>query len=199
MERNNQFDTNTVPAKKELRKQMLSLRDGLSAEDRLRGNCLITEKILGHQWFYKADILLCYVSYGSELSTLDILTEALRKGKEVYVPKVLGKGHMEFYRITSMSDLTAGFHGILEPIDGLEQFQYDLLEQNGKNCLILMPGVAFDSYKHRLGYGGGYYDRFLQDKPLLQTYSIAIGHAVQQCQQIPCEDKDINPYQILLV
>ncbi len=77
--------------KKKIRKTVLAAREALSAPERERGDCLITERILGHQWFYRSDELLCFVSYGSEISTLEILREALGAGKKVYVPKVLGE------------------------------------------------------------------------------------------------------------
>ena len=75
--------------KREIRRSILRERDSLSPEARKKGDTLLTERILGHQWFCRSEYLLCYVSYGSEISTMEILTEALKTGKKVYVPKVL--------------------------------------------------------------------------------------------------------------
>ena len=75
--------------KRRIRREVLAVRDALSEEALRRASCLITERMLGHQWFYRAESLLCYVSYGSELDTHELLREALRLGKRVYVPRVL--------------------------------------------------------------------------------------------------------------
>jgi 5-formyltetrahydrofolate cyclo-ligase len=65
--------------------------------------------------------------------------------------------------------------------------------------LLLMPGVAFDVYGNRMGYGKGFYDRFLRDKELLQTFSIAIGYKCQRVDFIPVEEHDLKSYQVILV
>ena len=67
--------------KREIRRKILRQRDSLSAEARKKGDILLTERILGHQWFYRSEYFLCYVNYGSEISTRDILTEALKAVK----------------------------------------------------------------------------------------------------------------------
>ena len=74
--------------KREIRKKILALRDGMGSDERRRASLLLTERIAGHQWFYGSDYFLCFVSYGSEISTLDIIEEALKSGRKVYVPKV---------------------------------------------------------------------------------------------------------------
>ena len=73
-----------------------------------RGKLLITERILGHQWYYLSDTILGFVSYGSEICTTEILESALQDGKSVYVPKV-EDGKMEFYRMFSLSELKNGY------------------------------------------------------------------------------------------
>lgn len=64
---------------------------------------------------------------------------------------------------------------------------------------MLMPGVAFDVYGNRLGYGGGYYDRYLAAHPYFLTYSIGIGHSCQRVEELPIEETDCKPYQVILV
>ena len=87
-----------MKAKKEIRKEMLTLRNVLSDEERKRGDFLITERLLGHQWFYKSSKILAYAAYDSELSLDELIIEALRLGKEVYVP-CIEENRMNFYRI----------------------------------------------------------------------------------------------------
>lgn len=191
--------------KKRLRKELLAKRDALSKEEQIRAQVLITERILGHQWYYLSDTLLAFVSYGSEINTLEIVSEALRIGKKVFVPKIVPKEHDEagkkdemlFFQIRSLEELQPGYKGIPEP-DGLsERYVYD--EEKTKRTLLLMPGVGFDPYGNRMGYGKGFYDRFLEDKEKLILRSIAIGHACQRTECIPMEEKDVKPYQVILV
>lgn len=182
--------------RRSLRRDLLVERDSLTEEQQRRAAFLITERILGHQWFYGSDILLGFVNFGSEISTDAILQEALQKGKAVYVPKVEGR-EMTFRRIYSLTDLSAGYKGIREPGGDATEFIYDTASAN--RILMLMPGVAFDRTRNRMGYGGGYYDRYLADKEALRLRTIGIGHSCQLIDSIPAQDWDIKPYQVICV
>lgn len=212
--------------KRQIRHKMLALRDALTAQEQQRAACLITERLLGHQWFYRAESLLCYVSYGSELDTRELIIEALRLGKQVCVPRVGENHRMDFFQIGALEELQPGFHGILEPSESAPVYS---VKDHGKAggddtaALMLMPGVAFDPYGNRLGYGGGYYDRYLAAHPQFQTrlsqrdiegagtakadiqsgaavaYTIAIGHSCQLVETLPAEETDCRPCQIILV
>lgn len=218
MEENKRQDKTSLTAeKKRIRREMLAIRDALSQEEQRRASCLITERLLGHQWFYRADMLLCYVSYGSELDTGELIREALRLGKQVYVPRVLKEHRMDFYRILKPEELKPGFHGIPEPpvtapvYPGIRMTEHTengeapaqragaVPSSNRKQVLMLVPGVAYDPYGNRLGYGGGYYDRYLTAHPEFQTYSIGIGHSCQRVAKLPVEETDCKPYQVILV
>lgn len=191
--------------KRRIRREILAVRDALTDEQQRRASCLITERLLGHQWFYRSESLLCYVSYGSELDTVELIREALRLGKAVYVPRVLEEHRMDFFRIGSLEELRPGFHGIPEPPESGEIYTGETLltettrHEDAILALMLMPGVAFDSYGNRLGYGGGYYDRYLAAHPRFQTYSIAVGHSCQLVERLPREETDCRPYQVILV
>lgn len=183
--------------KKRIRREMLAVRDTLTREAQQRASCLITERLLGHQWFYRAGSLLCYVSYGSELDTRELIEEALRLGKQVYVPRVLADHRMDFFRIGSLGELQPGFRGIPEPPESAPA--YMATGERDETALMLMPGVAYDSRGRRLGYGGGYYDRYLAANPQFLTYSIGIGHSCQLVEELPVEETDRKPYQVILV
>ncbi len=189
------MDKNGVD-KRQLRKNVLAARDGMAQEEREKAAVLLTERICGHQWFYLSDTVLAFVSYGSEIDTTEIIMEALRLGKKVYVPKVEGED-MNFYRIEDMSQLTEGYKGILEP-DG-ESECYEYREEVAKNSLMLMPGAVFDRMRNRIGYGKGFYDRFLATKPELQLHTIGVGYQCQMVEELPAEDWDIKPYQVICV
>ncbi len=183
-----------------LRKQVLARRAALSGEERERACLLMTERILGHQWFYRSEILLGFVSHGSEIDTQPLLEEALRLGKRVYVPRVEGDG-MEFYRIASLEELSEGYRGIREPSGSTERFDYEECRRrrDTERTLLLMPGVAFDPHRNRLGFGRGFYDRYLAERKELLLRSIAVGFCCQMVEQVPAQECDQKPGQVILV
>ncbi len=216
-----------LEAKKLLRRQALARRDAMSPEERRIASLRMTDRIIGHQWFYRASKVLLFASFGSEIDTMELLAEALRKGKEVYLPRVEEAAgamegeashgqctqpmsrtkRMEFYRIMSLEELRPGYRGIPEPEGVTERYWYPGGAQPGEaeawaarfDTLMIMPGAAFDPYRNRIGYGGGFYDRYLADKPLLRLHSIAIGFRCQMVEEIPAQETDIKPYQVILM
>ena len=197
--------------KRLIRREVLAKREALPVEQRRLADMAMADRIIGHQWFYGAEVLLAFVNYGSEIGTVEIIEEALRKGKKVFVPRIekvvyesgcessaqRDSDVMKFYCITSMDQLVEGYKGIPEPDGTTECFDYDKYKEH--RMLLLMPGVAFDMYGNRMGYGKGFYDRFLRDKELLQTFSVAIGYKCQRVEFIPVEEHDLKPYQVILV
>lgn len=182
--------------KSRLRKEIIKKRDELPFPTRQMADTAMAERIIGHQWFYRAEVLLGFVNYGSEISTEEILEEALRKGKKLFLPKIVG-AEMKFYHISDLDDLETGYKGIREPKGNTECFSYD--DYKATRLLMLVPGVAFDVFGNRMGYGKGFYDRFLVNKEVLQTYSIGIGYLCQRVEILPIEETDIKPYQVILV
>lgn len=102
------------------------------------------------------------------------------------VPKVVGKD-MVFYRLTDFSQLEPGYYGIPEPARG-EIVQWE-------DAMMIMPGVAFDRDNHRVGYGGGFYDRFLEKHPRIER--VAVAFSFQILPQVPVEPTDIFPQIIV--
>ncbi len=183
-------------AKKNLRRQVLRKRDALSPQEKEQGALLLAERILGHQWFYLSDVLLGFASYGSEISTDEILEEALRRGKALYLPKVEGE-EMSFYRVLDLTQLREGYRGIREPAGNTDRYVYDAA--GCSRTLMLMPGAAFDPMRSRMGYGKGFYDRYLADKPMLQLRTIGVGFACQMVESVPSGERDIRPCQVICV
>lgn len=205
-------------SKKEIRKRILALRDALTDEEQRRGSLLLTERILGHQWFYGCEDFLCFVSYGSEIDTKLLIEEAIRLGKRVYVPKVEYESvqtkeesgytedggqntsnmpQMEFYRIDALEELVLGYKGIPEPAGNTEKYEYS--PARAKNTFMVMPGVAFDKYRNRIGYGKGFYDRYLSEREAMQLKTVAVGFRCQMTEEIPAQETDIRPGQIICV
>ncbi len=173
--------------KKEIRNQVLAVRETLSEEERSQKSRMIIEKALRHPIYQKADILLAYMDFRGEVMTKALLEDAWRLGKEVYAPRVK-KRQMEFYRIDSMADLAEGRWGIKEPCERCAP----LKESRKKNSHILavVPGVAFDKRGNRIGYGGGYYDRYFTGRP--DIYLLAFSYALQIVPEIPAEETDVT-------
>lgn len=184
------------PSKKSIRSKVLQIRNQMPQKERDRAALLVTERLLGHQWFYGSNQILCFSSFGSEIQTIELIREALRRGKKVFLPKIEGC-EMVFYKIGSSTELVPGYKGILEPEGTSEGFCYK--EEEASRTLMIMPGVAFDPMHRRIGYGKGYYDRYLAGKDGLCIRTIAIGFACQMVEEIPEEEQDIRPYQLLLL
>lgn len=142
--------------KKQLREHFKKLR--ASVPDKEAKDLKIRNK-LSNLWVYRdAKTVFTYVSMGSEVSTIEIIEMALKASKKVAVPYCIpGTREMKFYYIRSLDDLEPGSFGVLEPkTDKCEEAK----EHSG---ICLVPGLAFDRTGRRLGYGKGYYDRFLSN------------------------------------
>ncbi len=138
--------------KLDLRKHFLSLRDGIS--DRAKKSKQITEHSLAIVAEENPSVIYAYAAFRNEPETEMLIRALLSMGKTVALPKCGKNGVMEFYRIKDLSDLSLGAYGILEPPE-------EELLQPSEAELVLVPGAAFDKNGYRIGYGGGYYDRYL--------------------------------------
>lgn len=160
---------------------------------------IIAEKVVGHPWFKEAERIYCYVDFDGEVETGNIIETALKTGKQVYVPKVHGMEIM-FYPITSLDDLETGSFGILEPAisEKYQNYTGQVSLDSGDvsiKVLMLMPGIAFDTNRNRVGYGRGYYDKYLKEHSGFRT--IALAFESQIVEHIPAEDTDISPQHII--
>ena len=167
--------------KKELRKVMLKMRDALSLEQRDNDSGTICDMVFMHPAVLCAKKLLLFASFGSEVNTDVIAQRALSSGMEIYYPRVEDKD-IHFYGADDISELKPGFKGIREP-QTMRPW-----DENVKDCVVLVPGAAFDATGHRIGYGGGYYDRFLAAHQGL--FSIGLCFGFQLTDGVPCEEHD---------
>ena len=143
----------------------------------------VSEKVVHHPLFINASDIYCYVDYHRETGTRPIIEQAWDCGKNVWVPRVIGD-NMEFFQIHDYGQLSPGIKGILEPNENGRK-------ASGESGLMIMPGVAFDRKKHRIGYGGGFYDRYLARHPFLRTMAVAFDFQVFD--EVVHESFDIQP------
>ena len=178
--------------KQHIRKELLKRRNTLPEEQRQKYSKIITAQVFSLNQYIHADILLIYASYRSEVSTYKIIEHALNTNKKVFCPKVLSSGIMEFYEITSLEDIVLGYKDIPEP----KTTEFPFPNAVTLNTLMIMPLVGFDDKKNRLGYGGGFYDRYLQRFPDMKP--IALAYECQKYEsEITVEATDIKPALIL--
>lgn len=142
---------------KELRSRILSRRDSLSGEARAAAAAAVTQRLTALPQWQQAKTVMLFVSFRSEIDTRALIELAWTSGKQVVVPRCHPKDRrLEVHRIKSWADLESSNYGILEPPDNLAT-RVDPAALD----FILIPGSVFDRTGNRMGYGAGYYDRFL--------------------------------------
>ena len=169
-------------SKSELRKYMKLMRASLSYEDRLYYSRCISETLFNTDGYKNSSTILAYISYGTEVNTAFIIDRALQDNKKVAVPKVIDNQTILFYYISSRNELTEGAYGILEPADN-----NPVCTVTSENTLMIMPGLAFDMNKYRLGYGKGYYDRFISR---YKGYTVGVCYSEFMTDDIPVDEYD---------
>lgn len=181
-----------MKTKEELRKELIIKRDSMSAQEWTGASSKIQRTILGSNIYNECDKLFIYSDYHGEVGTLVIIEDALMKGKEVYLPKCIEnftKSQMDFYRVRSTFELVNGYKGILEPME-IESNRFHYEETTDEKLLMFVPGVVYDLNNNRMGYGKGYYDNYLKDKPGIKKFGIAFS--LQIVEDIPINENDIK-------
>lgn len=195
-----------METKKEIRKAVLLKRDALTEQVRKACDEKIRKQMIKFPCYLKADVILAYVSYRSEVDTIELIEQALMDGKRVFVPKVAGD-EMEFWQIGGLYDLQSGYQGILEPGETLSYPEYCASNRSSGRAvptLMWMPGAVFDKMCHRIGYGKGFYDKYLERLYKTVNYdvrcgeedtftTVAMAYECQVLEQIPNEIHDYRP------
>lgn len=162
------------------------MRTALSEDVWREKSIQIQRNILSHPLYAEADAIYCYLDFRKEAGTKELIEDAWLRGKKVAVPKVEGN-IINFYYIDSFRDVAPGAYGILEP-EGKK-------EANDEQVLLIMPGAAFDKERNRVGYGGGFYDRYIEQHP--QYRRIAAAFSFQMVEKIPAMAFDRKPEVIV--
>lgn len=147
-------------AKDNIRRELLELRSRIRDHDHSHRSSRVMQQVMDSEEYSRCSRVLAYMPIRSEVSTSDLLSHALGSGMVVYLPRVARDRHeLEIVRVSDLSrDLVKGTFGILEPAWALQSADHAEIERIE---LAVIPGVAFDREGYRLGYGAGYFDRFL--------------------------------------
>ena len=170
--------------KSQLRREMISLRNELSNDEIQKNSKKIFDRICEHSIYKDSKCIFSYMSFRNEVDTREFHNRILEDHKVLLLPKVLSKTVMEFYEVSHLDQLVKSKMGILEPDETCTLYK-DFVEKS----LMIVPGVGFSKDFKRLGYGGGYYDRYLEKH---KNYLVCCGAAFE-CQwvkDIPCLDHD---------
>ena len=168
--------------KNSLRIRMKEKRRQYSKEEQIAEAQKIAKQLISIPEIHKEQCFLLYSAKPPELSLDFFITWCLANEKEIYFPRVCGE-EMDFFRIQSKEDFTAGYFGILEPKNYCEIF-------GGQKAICFVPGVAFDKKGNRIGYGRGYYDRYFRAHQIIQMKKIGISYDFQLVSEIESEDFD---------
>jgi 5-formyltetrahydrofolate cyclo-ligase len=154
------FESHLMTKKKIIRDQIKRVLESYDRSAIEQASEVMRKRLCAGPWWREADVVLLYLSFRKEVITDPLVGAAIREGKEVGAPRVEG-GTIRFYSITSIDDdCQLGGMGIREPRPGAAPIGLDALE--GKRVLAIVPGRAFDRSRNRIGWGGGYYDRWIR-------------------------------------
>ena len=174
--------------KKEMRAQIRAQKRAMTEAQIVSASARLGEKFRQSELYRNAKTIYGYLPYNQEVRTVPMLEQAIRDGKRVAVPKCYGE-EMRFLYINDFEkEVAPGYANIPEPIA-------DEPVADDKTALVLMPGLAFDPQGHRIGYGGGFYDRFLSAEPDHPTLALCYGF--QMVEHLQTEEFDIPVDQVL--
>ncbi|MBE6820563.1 MAG: 5-formyltetrahydrofolate cyclo-ligase [Ruminococcaceae bacterium] len=172
-----------ITEKKKLRTLFKSIRNGIEFELKKEFNNSIFTRLINSEFYKNSSLILTYVSLGSEADTTELIKYSLSVGKRVAVPHCIGN-QMNFYEISDIKELINGRFGIPTVNPGNNQVITEF-----QNAICIVPGLSFDLSGGRLGYGGGFYDRFLSDKSIR---AVALSYERCLCEAVPTEESDIS-------
>lgn len=173
--------------KKELRKEILNKRCSLNEIEVIERSQIICDRVKRTREYEAAENICLYMPIRNEVDVMFLKDDALSKGKRIWLPKV-ESSEMNFYYYNEETELAEGAYGIKEPVS-------EKVLQPDDNTLVIMPGAVFSFKGDRIGYGGGYYDKYLEKYPMCNT--MAVCYDFQLLNEIPREEHDIQPERIV--
>ena len=173
--------------KKALRAEIKAKKRAMTEEQIAATSAALAQQLYAHPAYQEAKSIFGYLSYNQEVRTMPMLEQAQKDGKRVAVPKVIDDT-MIFIWLDDLSRVELGYCNIPEPIDNGP-------EAIDETALVMMPGLAFDPTGRRCGYGGGFYDRYLEQHPNHPT--IAMCYGFQMFDELETDPHDIPVNYVL--
>lgn len=171
--------------KKSIREKVLKKRKNLNKEKRAIYSNEIISKIFNSSYYKNAKTIMCFISFSDEVDTHEFIKQSIKDWKKIVVPITFPKTHeLKPSLLKDFNELEPGFYNILTPKKEFERF----IDPKDID-LVITPGVAFRKDGYRVGYGGGYYDRFLSKIP--DTPTIGIAFDIQIVEDLPVDSYDI--------
>ena len=167
--------------KTELRRKIREQKQAMTPQQIEAASARLGESFFATEQYRQAKTIYGYLPYNQEVRTVPMLERAMAEGKRVAVPKVYGD-EMRFIYMTDLRAVSVGYANIPEPVA-------DGPVADDPTALVLMPGLAFDPEGHRIGYGGGFYDKFLEKEPNHPT--IALCYEFQMLPHLETQEHDI--------
>ncbi len=177
-----------INEKKKLRTLFKAVRNGIDGNTKKEFDVSIFTRLINSSVYKNSALILTYISFGSEADTTEIIKHSLSVGKRVAVPFCTGN-QMHFYEISDFNELIIGRFGIPTANPGKHKVVTEF-----DNSLCIVPGLSFDMNGGRLGYGGGFYDRFLSDKNIR---TVALSYERCFCKSVPTEKFDISVSDVI--
>jgi len=176
-----------METKQNIRKSIYEKREQADELKVKQDSHIICNKVMKLPAYVEAEAVYAYIDCNNEVGTKEIIEAAWKVGKKVAAPRVEGR-HLHFYEITSYDQLEPGCFGVWEPKKECQPAEYD-------EAIMIVPGVAFDKDRHRIGYGQGFYDRYLDSHPRHTT--VAVAFDFQLVEQVPADEFDILPQMLI--
>jgi len=182
-----------MPKRKRCRKYYKELRDYLSKEQVLSKSQTICNQVLESGEYKKSETIFAYYPLGNEVNCIPVIEQALKEGKRVVLPRTGLNFQMDFYEIKSLEDVEEGNFHVMEPKDGCMRFLPEQKADKGRtgDMLMLVPGVVFDRFGNRYGYGKGYYDRYFARFPFLKRIALAYSEQLSD-EPLECLETDVR-------
>ena len=171
--------------KKEMRAYIRAKKRAMTEAQIVSASARLGEKFRACDLYHQAKTIYGYLPYNQEVRTVPMLEQAIRDGKRVAVPKCYGEDMRFLYISDFVSEVAPGYANIPEPIA-------DEPVADDKTALVLMPGLAFDPQGHRIGYGGGFYDRFLAQEPDHPTLALCYGFQMFDHLEVDAHDIPVD-------
>lgn len=179
-----------IDKKKQIRREILEIRNDLSLEKKSNYDKLIANKFFESSYYREANNIFIYISYGSEIDTKCIIARALKEGKNIYVPRTeFSTRLMNAVKINNLNNLIESKYGALEP-----KKDKPFIDPNDLD-LIVVPGVAFDRSGGRIGYGAGFYDRYfkrINDENKSRIMKLVLAYDFQLIDKVPTDEEDVS-------